>query len=69
MIVVVNETLMNNHQVEIADVMDKDHHVFKTNVSSLLETLRTADLTALQPFPPPQTALFATYLDDVMGFT
>lgn len=69
MIIVVNETLMDNHQLEIANVMATDHHVFKTTPGSLLDTLRDADLTTLQPFPPPQTNRFASFLDDLMGFS
>ena len=36
-IAVVNETLMHNHQSEIADALSEDNYIVKANVGNVLE--------------------------------
>ncbi|NXJ64263.1 ALG13 transferase, partial [Rostratula benghalensis] len=68
LVVVINEKLMNNHQLELAKQLHRDGHVFCCNCSTLVETLQSMDLTALKPFPPGQPEKFALFLDKVVGF-
>ncbi|XP_075619559.1 UDP-N-acetylglucosamine transferase subunit ALG13-like [Balearica regulorum gibbericeps] len=68
LIVVINEKLMNNHQLELAKQLDRDGHVFCCNCSTLVETLQLMDLSTLKPFPPGQPEKFASFLDKVVGF-
>ncbi|XP_061217991.1 putative bifunctional UDP-N-acetylglucosamine transferase and deubiquitinase ALG13 [Neopsephotus bourkii] len=67
LIVVINEKLMNNHQLELAKQLHKDGHVLYCNCSTLVETLQSMELPALKPFPPGQPEKFALFLDQVFG--
>ncbi|XP_074864231.1 UDP-N-acetylglucosamine transferase subunit ALG13 [Carettochelys insculpta] len=68
LLVVVNENLMNNHQLELARQLYKDGHLFYCTCSTLLESLKSIDLSTLKPFPPGQPEKFAAFLDRVLGF-
>ncbi|NXX91698.1 ALG13 transferase, partial [Centropus bengalensis] len=68
LIVVINEKLMNNHQLELAKQLQRDGHVLCCNCSTLVETLKSMDLSTLKPFPPGQPEKFALFLDEVIGF-
>ncbi|XP_075291388.1 UDP-N-acetylglucosamine transferase subunit ALG13 [Opisthocomus hoazin] len=65
LVVVINEKLMNNHQLELAKQLHRDGHVLCCNCSTLVETLQSMDLSALKPFPPGQPEKFALFLDKV----
>ncbi|XP_010191379.1 PREDICTED: UDP-N-acetylglucosamine transferase subunit ALG13 homolog [Mesitornis unicolor] len=67
LIVVINEKLMNNHQLELAKQLHRDGHVYYCNCSTLLETLQSMDLSTLKPFPPGKPEKFALFLDEVVG--
>ncbi|XP_042663479.1 putative bifunctional UDP-N-acetylglucosamine transferase and deubiquitinase ALG13 [Tyto alba] len=68
LIVVINEKLMNNHQLELAKRLNRDGHVLCCYCSTLVETLRLMDLSTLKPFPPGHPEKFALFLDKVVGF-
>ncbi|KAJ1526361.1 hypothetical protein ONE63_009509 [Megalurothrips usitatus] len=68
LIVVVNESLMDNHQTELAEKLFEDSHVFYCSPASLCRLLQTMDLSHLRPFPPGQTLTIAKFLDEVCGF-
>ncbi|XP_025033835.2 UDP-N-acetylglucosamine transferase subunit ALG13-like [Pelodiscus sinensis] len=68
LLVVVNEKLMNNHQLELARQLYKDGHLFYCTCSTLLESLKSIDLSRLKPFPPGKPEEFAAFLDSVIGF-
>ncbi|KAM6923608.1 UDP-N-acetylglucosamine transferase subunit ALG13 [Xenentodon cancila] len=67
LLVVVNDKLMNNHQLELAKQLHVDNHLLYCTCSTLTEILRNMDLSALQPFPPGQPKNFANFLDKVLG--
>ncbi|ELR18641.1 glycosyltransferase family 28 Cterminal domain containing protein [Acanthamoeba castellanii str. Neff] len=65
MVVVVNDKLMDNHQMEIASVMGQAKHVFDTTPNQLLALLGQADFDQLRPLPPPDTSAFAHFVDSL----
>ncbi|XP_056347462.1 UDP-N-acetylglucosamine transferase subunit ALG13 homolog isoform X1 [Oenanthe melanoleuca] len=67
LIVVINDKLMDNHQLELAKQLHRDGYVLYCNCSTLVETLQSMDLSALKPFPPGQPEKFASFLDKVLG--
>ncbi|XP_073343246.1 UDP-N-acetylglucosamine transferase subunit ALG13 [Pagrus major] len=67
LLVVVNDRLMNNHQLELARQLHMDSHLLYCTCSTLTETLRTMDLSVLQPFMPGQPKHFANFLDKALG--
>uniref|UniRef100_A0A3Q3JHK6 UDP-N-acetylglucosamine transferase subunit ALG13 n=1 Tax=Monopterus albus TaxID=43700 RepID=A0A3Q3JHK6_MONAL len=67
LLVVVNDKLMDNHQLELAAQLHMDSHLLYCTCSTLIQTLRSMDLSALQPFLPGQPRKFATFLDKALG--
>ncbi|XP_066145785.1 UDP-N-acetylglucosamine transferase subunit ALG13 [Euwallacea fornicatus] len=67
LIVVVNEDLMDNHQIELASQLQNDGYLYFCTCSNLGETLYK-DLTQLLPYPKPDIKVFANYLDRCCGF-
>lgn len=68
LLVVVNDKLMDNHQLELAQQLHMDSHLLYCTCSTLTETLRTMDLSVLKPFSPGQPKNFANFLDKALGF-
>ncbi|KAK7497803.1 hypothetical protein BaRGS_00010937 [Batillaria attramentaria] len=69
LVVVVNDKLMNNHQIELARRLNKDGYLHYCICSTLAATLEDVDVSSLRPLPPGNPTVFAEYLDSVMGFT
>ncbi|XP_075902683.1 UDP-N-acetylglucosamine transferase subunit ALG13 [Nelusetta ayraudi] len=67
LLVVVNDKLMGNHQLELAEQLHADSHLLYCTCRTLTETLRTMDLSVLQPFLPGRPQLFADFLDKALG--
>ncbi|CAG9765225.1 unnamed protein product [Ceutorhynchus assimilis] len=67
LIVVTNEDLMDNHQTELAEQLQKDKHLFFCNCNTLVDTLHK-DFINLVPHPQPDKNLFSNYLDKCCGF-
>lgn len=65
--VVINERLMNNHQLELAKQPHKDGHLFYCTCSMLPGLLQSMDLSTLKCFPPGQPEKFSAFLDKVVG--
>ncbi|XP_053487490.1 UDP-N-acetylglucosamine transferase subunit ALG13 homolog [Ictalurus furcatus] len=68
LLVVVNDKLMDNHQLELAKQLQADGHLLYCTCSTLAETLRDMDLSTLLPFQPGQPENFAQFLDKAVGF-
>ncbi|KAM7449796.1 putative bifunctional UDP-N-acetylglucosamine transferase and deubiquitinase ALG13 [Porites harrisoni] len=68
LIVVINEHLMDNHQLELASQLAEDGHLYYATCSTLQDTITEKDLTQLKPFPPGKPELFAVFLDKAMSF-
>lgn len=69
LLVVINEDLMDNHQLELAYKLFKDQHIYYCNCSSLEETVDSMDLEKLKPFMQGQPQKFACFMDKIMGFS
>ncbi|XP_018589246.1 UDP-N-acetylglucosamine transferase subunit ALG13 homolog isoform X2 [Scleropages formosus] len=67
LLVVVNDRLMDNHQLELARQLHADSHLLYCTCSTLTETLKTMDLSVLEPFSPGQPENFATFMDQALG--
>ena len=66
---VVNESLMGNHQLEIAEQMDDvGCHVFRCVPATLAQTLRTADWSTRVPLPKARPEAYVDMLDKLFGF-
>lgn len=68
LIVVVNEQLMDNHQFELASQLAEEGHLYYATCSTLQETVEQKDMSLLKPFPPGKPDLFASFIDEVVGF-
>lgn len=68
LLVVINDKLMDNHQLELAKQLQADGHLFYCTCSTLAETLRDMDLSTLLPFQRGQPEHFAQFLDKAVGF-
>lgn len=64
----INDSLMNNHQIELAEQLEKDSYLFYTTISKLSETLQTFDVEKLRKYEKGNVEKFIKYLDDFMGF-
>uniref|UniRef100_H2ZD32 UDP-N-acetylglucosamine transferase subunit ALG13 n=1 Tax=Ciona savignyi TaxID=51511 RepID=H2ZD32_CIOSA len=62
LLVVVNEKLMDNHQIELAKQLYNDGHLVFCTCSTLLETLDSMNLTSLVKLPEPKTEEFAQHI-------
>ncbi|XP_072450766.1 putative bifunctional UDP-N-acetylglucosamine transferase and deubiquitinase ALG13 [Chiloscyllium punctatum] len=67
LVVVINEELMNNHQLELAKQLHSDGHLLYCTCSTLSETLQKLDSTSLNPFPSGHPERFSAFLDKVLG--
>ncbi|KAM8965833.1 UDP-N-acetylglucosamine transferase subunit ALG13-like [Sarcophilus harrisii] len=67
LVVVVNEKLMDNHQLELAKQLHEEGYLFYCTCSTLLELFSSMDLSSLKPFPPGRPELFSDFLDTVVG--
>ncbi|GMS97798.1 hypothetical protein PENTCL1PPCAC_19973, partial [Pristionchus entomophagus] len=67
LVVVVNELLMDNHQVELAAKLADLDHVLYCVPSDLAQTMVNPGLFTLQPYTPPDMAKVARHIDGLMG--
>ncbi|XP_015110639.1 UDP-N-acetylglucosamine transferase subunit ALG13 homolog [Diachasma alloeum] len=67
LIVVTNELLMDNHQLELAEQLGKDNHLYHCTCEDLLETLRVMDLGRLVPLVGDNSEKIARTIDRLMG--
>lgn len=68
LIVVINEDLMDNHQIELAQQLAKDGYLKCCTPNTLNETLLEKKFLQFNPYPKPDPNLFSRYLDKCMGF-
>uniref|UniRef100_A0A0V0GCK8 UDP-N-acetylglucosamine transferase subunit ALG13 n=2 Tax=Triatominae TaxID=70999 RepID=A0A0V0GCK8_TRIDM len=68
LLVVVNEDLMNNHQIEVAKKLSDCGYLYYTTCGKLSETLRVMDLSRLRMYPKRDPCKYANAIDNIMGF-
>lgn len=69
LLVVVNDTLMDNHQTELAEQLASDGYLFYTTVKELPEALRKSDFSKLKPYEEGNIGKFVDFLETNMGFS
>ena len=68
LIVVTNERLMDNHQLELAQQLHQDGHLYYCTCQTLLDLVTTMDLSKLKPFLTDKSKDIAECIDQFMGF-
>ncbi|CAE6504577.1 unnamed protein product [Rhizoctonia solani] len=68
LVVVPNETLLDNHQVELADALSELGHLFSATPRTLARTIATYDESTLKDFPQFDSSKFSAIMDEEMGF-
>lgn len=68
LLVVINEDLMDNHQAELAEQLEKDGYLRYCTCKTLREMLENTHFEELKPYPNSDPNLFSRYLDNCMGF-
>jgi len=67
LIVIVNRSLLGNHQVELAGKLAEDNHlVYGDNLIEALQEFKQRG-SSLTPFQPGDPKLFTNFLDELMG--
>jgi len=66
-IVVVNEDLMDNHQLEVAKKLREEGYLAYATCKTLAQVLKTLDVKSFKPFPQPNPQIFQRILDAEMG--
>ena len=66
LLIVVNDTLLNNHQQELALEMSNSKYAFMTITKELKQTLKSIDFNDLQPFPAAKPEIFRNFMKDIL---
>ncbi|KAF9525631.1 glycosyltransferase family 1 protein [Crepidotus variabilis] len=69
MIVVPNPTLLDNHQVELAERLEEMEYLIAATVETLPQAIKRFDTRKTKPFPPFDGSRFAKIVDEALGFT
>nr|CAG4643647.1 EOG090X0KOU [Ilyocryptus agilis] len=67
LVVVINEKLMGNHQLELAEKLHSEGHAVMCFPQTLLTTLQEMEPSELKPFPKVDGSKFSNYLNELMG--
>lgn len=68
LIVVVNETLMNNHQTELAGKLASDGHcAYCNSPKELSQVVADFEPEGLRMFPPGDKKSFAAHMDEIVA--
>ncbi|KOC69914.1 UDP-N-acetylglucosamine transferase subunit ALG13 like protein [Habropoda laboriosa] len=68
LIVVANQSLMDNHQLELAKQLYKDEHLYYCICENLLNTIQTMNFSVLKPFVDDRSKRIAELINQIMGF-
>lgn len=67
LLVVTNNQLMDNHQAELANALQKRGYAFACTPDTLLEALENLDPKRLNPYEKGDVKILLNFLDRVMG--
>ncbi|XP_053207772.1 UDP-N-acetylglucosamine transferase subunit ALG13 homolog [Panonychus citri] len=65
LLVVINDSLMDNHQTELADKLSSQNYLKSCTVSDLLTALQSFNVNSINKFPSPDFDKFPTFLDSL----
>ncbi|XP_015589552.1 UDP-N-acetylglucosamine transferase subunit ALG13 homolog [Cephus cinctus] len=68
LIVVTNQLLMDNHQLELASQLYEDGHLYYCTCDTLLDVIKTMDLSRLKPFRTDKSKNIVNCINEIMGF-
>ncbi|ORX47784.1 glycosyl transferase [Hesseltinella vesiculosa] len=69
LVVTVNNALLNNHQLELAQALAEHQYIILTDQRQLGTVLQDIPTLPLQTFPPANPSLFTYVLDKQMGIS
>lgn len=69
LIVVANQSLMDNHQLELAEQLYKDKYLYYCTCETLLNIIQTMNFAKLKPFVNERSKRIAKCIDQIMGFS
>ncbi|XP_053979132.1 UDP-N-acetylglucosamine transferase subunit ALG13 homolog [Hylaeus anthracinus] len=69
LIVVVNQSLMDNHQLELAEQLYMDKYLYYCTCETLLNIVKTMNFTELRPFINNKSIHIAEQINQIMGFS
>jgi len=71
LVVVVNDELMDNHQTELADALNREGYLLSCcpEQEDMVQTLHKLPSTRFRPFPGPDWTAFPLFLDHVLFST
>ncbi|OAD52817.1 UDP-N-acetylglucosamine transferase subunit ALG13 like protein [Eufriesea mexicana] len=69
LIVVTNENLMDNHQLELAEQLYNDKHLYYCTCRTLLNTIQIMNFAELKPLVYERSKHIAKLIDQIMGFS
>eukprot|EP00397_Hematodinium_sp_SG-2012_P052992 GEMP01063002.1.p1 GENE.GEMP01063002.1~~GEMP01063002.1.p1 ORF type:complete len:164 (+),score=39.83 GEMP01063002.1:194-685(+) len=69
LIIVVNRELMDNHQVELAEEMERNKFALLAYPETLVDTIKKADLSSLREYPQPDLTPFHRLIEETMGLS
>ena len=66
LIVIVNDDLMDNHQLELAEKLSEEKYLVFGTVNTLRQTIESFNTTELVSYPMPDPSLFSSFVDKAM---
>lgn len=65
LLIVTNDSLMDNHQEELARKLEENLYLVSCKVRDLPQALQSFNPSLLQTFPKPKPEIFADFLDSI----
>lgn len=68
LLVVINETLMDNHQTELSDTLHEQGYLTSTTCTKLAKSIKSMSLDVNKTYPLKDYDAFPSLVDDTLGF-
>ena len=69
LLVVINEELMDNHQAELAEELEKQQYIYSSTPSNVIKTLQEAQWDSRKPYPSPMKNAFLALVAQTINYT